>query len=134
MSAVLAITLDDGRYSEAGLRALLLSWVIYRRSWNPHIGHRSSVPWIDQVDGGVDCWTSDDDYDAKIRAAEMRQVDEAIRALAPDHQNAIFVVYMNEAGPAVWRSARKPMSQIRALCEEAERLLVPALRRRDVVF
>jgi hypothetical protein len=134
LSAVLAMTTEDSRYSQAGLRALLLSWVVYRRSWNPHIGYRSAVPWIDQVDGAVGCWTSGDDYDAKIKAAEMRQVDEAVRALAPNHQNAIFVVYLNEAGPAVWRSARKPMAEIRALCEEAERLLVPALRRRDVVF
>lgn len=129
----LAMETEERGYSSAGLRALLLSWVAYRRGWSPHIGYMSAVPWIDQLLGTYDSYSDDDDYDRRIRATEMRHVDEAIRALTPDHQNAIYVVYLNEAGPAVWRSGRKPMSEIRALCEDAERLLVPALRRRDVV-
>jgi len=133
MRGALAMATERG-YTTTGLRALLLAWVAYRRSWSPHIGYLSAVPWLDQILGSIDSYCEDDDYDRRIRATEMRQVDEAVRSLSPDHQNAIYVVYLNEAGPAVWRSARKPMKEIRALCEDAERLLVPALRRRDVVF
>lgn len=134
MSAVLALKIEPAYSPEKSVRALLKSWVAYRRGWNPHIGYPSGVSWLDEIRGGVDPYSDGDDYDRRIRATEMRHVDEAIRRLSTDHQHAIFVVYLNEAGPAVWRSGRKPMTEIRALCDEAERLLVAALRKRDIVL
>jgi hypothetical protein len=117
------------------VRALLREWTAYRRRWSPDIGYPHAVPWLDEVRGSVDGWTEGADYDLKIKANEMRQVDEAVRLeLSHDHQHAIFVVYLNEVGPAVWRSARKPMPEIRRLCEEAELRLVPLLRRRDIAL
>ena len=134
MSAVLAVRIEPERTYEASVRALLKEWASYRRGWSPHIGYRGAVSWLDQIKGCVDSYAEAEDYDRRILAAEMRHVDEAVRALSANHQHAIGVVYLNEAGPAVWRSAKKPMTEIRALCDEAERLLVPALRKRDVVL
>lgn len=117
------------------VRALLREWVQYRRRWAPHIGLPGAVAWLDQVRGGVDQWTEGEDYDAKIYANDMRQVDQAINNdLTTEHRHAIFVVYLNEIGPAVWRSGRKSMKDIRVLCDQAEVRLVPILRRRDVVL
>ncbi len=130
MSAVLASSNYERQVYE-----LLRMWVLYRRRWRPDNGLPSAVAWIDRIDGPVDAWTDGDDYDAKIYAATMRHVDEAIKLeLSTAMQHAIYVVYLNEAGPAVWRSAKKPMVEIRRLCDEAERALVPILRRRDVVY
>jgi hypothetical protein len=90
------------------VRTLLREWTAYRRRWSPDIGYPHAVPWLDEVRGSVDGWTEGADYDMRIKANEMRQVDEAVRLeLSHDHQHAIFVVYLNEIGPAVWRSARK---------------------------
>lgn len=132
MNAVLAMR-EEVRDAAAMVRVLLKEWVAYRKGWSPHIGYPGAVPWIERFDAGVDGWTDGDAYDSKIRAIQMRHVDEAIRDLAADYQHAIFVVYLNEIGPAVWRSSRKPMAEIRALCADAERRLVTALRSRDVV-
>ena len=115
------------------IRELLHEWTRYRRGWRPDNGYPHAVPWINQIRGHVDGWTEGDDYDLRIRAVQMRHVDEAIKALPGECQHAIAVVYLNEIGPAVWRSARKPMAEIRIICERAEVLLIPALRRRDVI-
>lgn len=117
----------------AVVRSLILDWVRYRRGWRPDNGYPRAVPWLDQIKGHVDGWTDADDYDARIHAAHMRHVDEAIKSLPADCQHAINVVYLREIGPAVWRSARKPMKEIVDICEQAENLLIPILRRRDVI-
>lgn len=133
MSAVLAM--EGGlRPAVETVRYLLREWTHYRRRWRPHIGLPGAVAWLDEIRGGVDGWTEGEDYDIKIRANEMRQVDEGVRELACDHQHAIAVVYLNESGPAVWRSARKPMNEIRNLCVEAEFRLVQILRRRHLAL
>ena len=115
------------------VRGLLKDWVRYRRGWRPDNGYPHAVPWIDQVKGHFDSWTEGDDYDIRIHATNMRHVDEAINALPNEFRHALFVVYLNEAGPAVWRSNRMSMEQIKGLCVRAEGLLIPALRRRDVL-
>lgn len=112
---------------------LLRAWAAYKRRWRPDNGLPSAVNWIDRVRGAVDGWCDSDDYDDRIYATEMRHVDEAVKGLSADHQNAIAVVYLNEIGPAVWRSGKRPMNEIRSLCNAAEMVLVPILRRRDVV-
>lgn len=130
MSAVLAMVCHDPLKR---VRSLLRDWVAYRRRWAPHIGFPPGVSWLDEVRGGVDGWTTGEDYDEKILAAEMRAVDMAVgNDLSSDYRHAIFVVYLNELGPAVWRSTKKPMSEIRRLCEEAEVRLIQLLRRRDI--
>lgn len=131
-----AMSIVDHRYDPlARVSGLLKEWVQYRKSWKPDIGLPGAVAWLDEVRGGVDGWTEGEDYDRRIYSNDMRHVDQAIsNDLSSDHRHAIFVVYLNEAGPAVWRSARKPMSAIRALCLEAEIRLVPLLRRRDVAL
>lgn len=129
MSAVL-----ERQPAEAQVRELLRMWVAYKRRWRPDNGLPSAVCWIDEVRGTVDGWADGDDYDCRIYATEMRHLDEAIRSLSSDHQHALFVVYLNESGPAVWRSAKKPLSEIRKLCDVAEQHLVPILRARNVVW
>jgi hypothetical protein len=119
--------------SLAIVRGLLRDWVRYRRGWRPDNGYPHAVAWIDQVKGHFDSWTEDEDYDIRIRQAQMRHVDEAVAGLPSECRHAIAVVYLNEAGPAVWRSARKPMGEIRELCSRAEAMLIPLLRRRDVL-
>lgn len=117
------------------VRTLLREWVMYRRRWKPNVGLPGRVAWLDQIKGGVDQWTEGEDYDAKIYATDMRHVDQAVNNdLSRDHRHAIFVVYLNELGPAVWRSSRKPMKEIRMLCDQAEVQLVGILRRRDIVL
>jgi hypothetical protein len=117
------------------VRYYLRQWVSWRRGWFPHLGAPSSVPYIDAMVGSrpMDGYDDPDGDDARIHAETMRQVDQAIeRDLTADHKHAIIVVYMREAGPAVWRSNRKPMSEIRSLCWQAEQALIPLLRRRDL--
>lgn len=109
-------------------------WVAYKKRWRPDNGLPSAVNWIDEVKGCVDGWTDGEDYDNRIYATEMRQVDEAVKCLPHDFQHALFVVYLNEAGPAVWRSAKKQMSEIRRLSDCAEQHLIPLLRARNVVW
>ena len=131
----LAIRVEEGRNPIGRIRALLREWVDYRRAWAPHIGLPGAVAWLNQVRGGVDGWTEGEDYDRRILANDMRQIDQAINNdLSAEHRHAIFVVYLNELGPAVWRSGRKPMVEIRALCDQAEAKLVGILRRRDVAL
>lgn len=109
-------------------------WVAYKRRWRPDNGLPSAVSWIDHVRGTFDSYAEAEDYDSRIYATEMRHLDEAIRCLTTTFQHALFVVYLNEAGPAVWRSGRKPMSEIKQLCDCAEQHLVPLLRARNVVY
>lgn len=116
------------------VQALLREWVAYRRRWKPDNGFPKAVCWIDEIKASVDCWTDSDDYDSRIYAAEMMHVDAAVRSLPTVYQHAIFVVYLNEAGPSVWRSGRKPMKEIKALCLVAEQQLIPALKARNVVY
>lgn len=131
----MAIRVEEGRNPIGRIRALLREWVDYRRAWAPHIGLPGAVAWLNQVRGGVDGWTEGEDYDRRILANDMRQIDQAINNdLSAEHRHAIFVVYLNELGPAVWRSGRKPMVEIRALCDQAEAKLVGILRRRDVAL
>jgi hypothetical protein len=85
------------------------------------------------IRGAVDGWAEAEDYDERIYACQMRHIDQAVRSLSSDHQHAINVEYLNELGPAVWRSARKTKEEVRMLCVAAEHALVPLLRRRDVV-
>lgn len=130
------MTLEPRQTQESHLRAvrlLLLEWVRYRRRWKPENGYPKAVAWVNQVHGAVGWNTEDDEYDDIIRSFEMRHVDDSVKALPSECQHAIQVVYLREIGPAVWRSARKPMTEIVALCERAEVLLVPMLRRRDVI-
>ena len=131
----MAIRVEEGRNPIGRIRALLREWVDYRRAWAPRIGLPGAVAWLNQVRGGVDGWTEGEDYDRRILANDMRQIDQAINNdLSAEHRHAIFVVYLNELGPAVWRSGRKPMVEIRALCDQAEAKLVGILRRRDVAL
>lgn len=118
----------------AQVQALLREWVAYRKRWKPNNGFPKAVCWIDEIKGAVDCWTNADDYDSRIYASEMLHVDAAIRSLPTIYQHAIFVVYLNESGPAVWRSGKKPMSEIRDLCSIAEQQLEPILKARNVVY
>lgn len=131
MGAVLAVN-SYGAIEQ--VQYLLTAWVNYRKRWKPDNGLPHAVCWIDEVRGSIDGWTDGEDYDNRIYATEMRHVDEAIRTLASEYQHAIYVVYLNEIGPAVWRSGKKAMAEIRTLCDVAERQLVPLLKRRNVVF
>lgn len=117
----------------ATVRMLLSEWARYRRGWKPDNGYPKAVPWLDHVRGHVDGWTQDEDYDAALYAMRMRHVDQAVKNLLVDQQHAIGVVYLNEIGPLVWRSNRKPMNEIRAICERAEVALIPVFRRRDLI-
>ncbi len=116
------------------VRDLLRVWTAYRRRWRPDNGFPKAVCWIDEVRGGVDGWTDGADYDDRIYATEMSHVDTAVRCLEIPYQHAIFVVYLNEIGPAVWRSGRKPMGEIKLLCNVAEQQLIPILKARNVVY
>jgi hypothetical protein len=132
MGAMLAMEQENHELS--AVRYWLRQWVAWRRGWAPDNGHRHSVPWLDQIKGHIDSYAEDDDYDIRIRAHALREVDQAIdRDLSTDHRHAVMVVYLREIGPAVWQSGRKPMHEIRALCQRAELALVPSLRRRNVV-
>lgn len=113
---------------------LLTQWVAYRQRWKPDNGYPKAVSWIDDIKGAVGCWTDGEDYDNRIYSTEMMHVDGAVKSLQTDHQHAIYVVYLNELGPAVWRSGRKPMAEIKELCRVAEQQLVPILKARNVVY
>lgn len=126
-----AVLKEDNKI--ATVQTLLKEWVWYRRGWAPDNGYPHAVTWIDQVKGHFDSWTEGEDYDLRIQAVQMRHVDEAVKSLSAEFQHAIAVVYLNEAGPAVWRSNRKPMREIHQICCQAELALVPLLRRRDVI-
>jgi hypothetical protein len=135
MGAMLAMKTTNTQLES--VRYYLRQWVSWKRGWFPHLGAPSSVPFIDSMLGSrpMDGYDDPDGDDSRIHAATMRQVDQAIeRDIKPDCRHAIMVVYMNEQGPAVWRSNRKPMHEIRALCWLAEQELVYALRRRDLVL
>jgi len=115
------------------VQSLLRDWVRYRRAWRPDNGYPRAVAWIDHVKGHIDGWTTGEDYDDKIHTVTMRHVDEAVKSLPSDCQHALNVIYLREIGPAVWRSGRKPMAEIRRICDQAESMLIPMLRRRDVL-
>jgi hypothetical protein len=125
-----AVELDAVRY-------YLRQWVRWRRFWRPGLGYPRSVPFVDVMRGSrpMDGYDDMDGDDARIHAETMRQLDQAIENdLGSDAKHALLVVYMREVGPAVWRSGRKSMQEIKALAWQAERDLVPILRRRNVLF
>lgn len=114
------------------LHQLLLQWVRWRRRWRPHLGYPRAVPYLDGMKPGVSFNTEAEDYDEAISRHEMKAIDKAMAQLEPKHRHALQVVYLREEIAAVFRSARMPMTQVRALCSEAEILLIPLLRRQDV--
>lgn len=115
------------------VRELLRDWRRWKRGWWPNLGFAGAVPYIDQMRPMFDSYTEGEDYDRLIDASTMLAVDQAVeKDLTPSQRAAVMVIYLNEIGPAVWRSNRVPLSQVWRLCEEAERVLVVALRRRDV--
>lgn len=134
MVAVLMVAHDHSPALD-GVRWYLHEWVRWKRSWRPDIGYPHAVPYVDGMRGSrpMDGYDDPEGDDLRIHAVEMRQVDDAVtRDLTADQQHAVMVVYMLEVGPAVWHSGRKPMAEIKALCERAELALLPALRRRNL--
>ena len=124
---------EQQRTELQSVRDLLRDWRRWKRGWWPHLGLPGAVPYFNQMRPTFDGYTEGDDYDRLIDAATMLAVDQAVeKDLTPSQRMAVKVIYLNEIGPAVWRSNRLPVSQVRRLCEEAELLLVVSLRRRDV--
>ena len=124
---------EEKRSELQSVRDLLKQWRRWKRRWWPHLGYPSSVPYIDEMRPIYDSYTEGEDYDEIINAEVMRQMDQAIeKDLTPNERIAISIVYLNEIGPAVWRSNRVPKAQAYRLCREAEVALIPALRRRNV--
>lgn len=124
---------QEQRSELQSVRELLRDWCRWKRGWWPHLGYPGAVAYIDQMRSTFDSYTEGEDYDRIIDAATMNAVDRAIeKDLTPAHRAAVMVVYLNELGPAVWRSNRVPLTQVHRLCDEAERALVVALRRREV--
>lgn len=112
---------------------LLRQWARWDRRWKPKHGYPSAVPYLDNIRPTVDSYSEGEDYDEEIDAAAMKSIDQALEHDLTRHQAiAIRMTYLNEVGPAVWRSNRVPRAQVRRLCEEAELALIPALRRRHV--
>ena len=109
-------------------------WARWVGAWRPNIGQMTAVPWLDSIRGSVDSYTDAEDYDERINAAVVRRVDESVRGLPAPQRHAIRIKYLNEIGPAVWRSNRIPEAQVRRLAAEAELALVEALRLKDVVL
>ena len=97
------------------------------------MGYPKAVPYIHQMRPTFDSYTEGEDYDRIIDAAEMRAVDAAVeKDLSPQQRAAVNLVYLNEIGPAVWRSNRITKAQTRAFCDQAEAVLPKALKRRNV--
>jgi hypothetical protein len=133
MGAMLAMKTTNTELES--VRYYLRQWVRWQRHWRPNIGAPRAVPYLHSIRPTYDSYTELEDYDDKIHAEVMRQVDQAIRRdLTTDHMHSILVIHMREIGPAVWQSGKKPMTEIRRLCAEAEEKLVPLLRRRDVAL
>lgn len=133
MGAMLAMKTTNSELDS--VRYHLRKWVGWKRGWFPYLGAPSSVPYVDSMRGSrpMDGYDDPDGDDARIHAETMRQVDQAIeRDITHDQKHGILVVYMREAGPAVWRSNRKPMSEIKRLCWDGELALIPAFRRRNI--
>jgi hypothetical protein len=133
VNAVMAVTREPIRDAEAMVRVLLKEWVAYRKGWSPHIGYPGAVPWIERFNAGVDGWTEGRTTTTRSERSRCATSTRRSATWRPTTSTRSIVVYLNEVGPAVWRSSRKPMVEIRALCAEAERRLVVALRSRDVV-
>ena len=114
---------------------LLREWRRWKRSWWPENGYPKAVPYVDSMHGSrpMDGYDDPEGDDARIHAAQMRTVDKLVDGLTPAHKAAIGVVYMNEIGPAVWRSNRLPHSQVKRIAAEAERLLVHGFRREGLI-
>ena len=115
------------------VRELLRDWARWTRRWRPSLNSLSSVPYLDNMLPTIDSYAEGEDYDEEINAVVMLAVDHAVeRDLTRPQSIAIRMTYMNEIGPAVWRSNRIPVEQVKVLCQEAEFALIPALLRRNV--
>ena len=124
---------QEKRSELQSVQKLLRDWRYWKRGWKPDLGYPHAVPYIHQMRPIFDSYTEGEDYDRIIDTAEMRAVDAAVeKDLTPPQRAAVLLVYLNEIGPAVFRSNRMPMDQAKRLCYEAELALIPALRRRDV--
>ncbi len=115
------------------VRQLLYQWSRWDRRWSVKLGYPSAVPYVDGIKGTINSYMEGEDYDQVIDTATMRSVDKAIQDdLTRAQSIAVRITYLNEIGPAVYRSNRIPREQVKRLCEEAELALIPAFRRRNV--
>jgi len=116
------------------VQELLRDWARWKRRWRPKLGYPNAVPYLDSVRGTVDGYAEDEDYDQRVDAIAMRHLDHAIEHdLTSAQRIAVSVAYLNEVGPAVWRSGRISKEQAAALRADAETILVASLRKRCVL-
>jgi len=127
--------IDGERSALRSVQDILRDWTRWRSRWRPKLGYPRGVCWIDEIRGAIDSYAEAEDYDQRIDAHVMRAVDRAVEDdLTREQRCALHVVYLNEIGPAAWRSNRVPLEEVRRLCNEAETRLIPALRRRNVLL
>lgn len=113
------------------VRFFLRQWRRWVQAWKAPLGLSPAVNWVSCMVPYVSCGeTICDEVDSII----MRCVDAAVESLEPSKRAALRIVYLNEIGPAVFRSGRMERGEVRRLCDEAERDLIPMLRRKGVVF
>lgn len=135
MSALLMSVRREPHELES-VRYLLHEWVRWRKRWRPqYLGYPGQVPYLHQIRATVDTTSEPDDYDEKIELFQMRAIEQAIQnELKASQRHALHVVYLNEEGPAVWRSGRMPMKEIRRFAADAEVALVPILKRLNILL
>lgn len=116
------------------LRYYLRAWSRWVRAWRAPLGLPSCVSMVGQMLPSVSGWSHDEDIDDSINAHVLREIDREIERLPALERAAVKLFYLNEVLPAVFRSNRMTMVQMRELCIRAEREMLPKLIVRGVVL
>ena len=121
----------------AEIEELLEIWYRWNRVYRAALGAPRAAPYArdsQSGDGEGECEDDDEATDARLDAETAEQVEACIDSL-PDwrHRSAIGLSMANKHGPKVFRHNRYNIEQAHALYQEAKKILMPMLRRRQLM-
>lgn len=122
----------------AALKVYLAGWAALSEPAALGHGVPGQVPYADYMRPTAS-WDLED-KDTKLDASIRRAIDEGVLELTariPLCRPVLMVRYMNIRGPAVYRSGRTyhlTRDEIEDIADQAERALVPVVKRRGVVL
>ena len=118
----------------------LRAWRIWTRNWRPQLWWPNQVPLV-KIMVPIVSWDSAEDQNAQADAADeqiseyiLEAVNCEVEALEVMKCAAVHLVYLNETGPAVYRSGRMSLEKAAQLCDEAEREMIPRLRTKGIIL
>lgn len=110
----------------------LRDWARWVRGWRPPLGFPTHVPYLHEMRPTV---APDSEDVTGPDPWVMQKVDECVCALKPPIlSHAIRIRYLNEIGPAVFRSGRAGKDDIKQLANAAEIKLIPMVEEKGVVL